>query len=120
VIVVYPALRPEPALVVPGDATVRGATIQALAPAGAVALPVEFRWSSPIAPARYEVTVFAASREALWTWSVTDQRAAAPPELLEKLRAGDELTWQVTAIGERGERLIQSAPQRFVVSRRAP
>jgi hypothetical protein len=118
-LVLYPVLRTEEMLIVPDDEAIRGVAIQALAPAGTVSPPIEFRWSSPLAAARYEVTV-RADAQLLWSASVTAQHTAAPPDLIERLRREGEATWQVTALDGTGRRLIQSEPQRFAVAPRAP
>jgi hypothetical protein len=118
-LVLYPVLRNERPLTMPDDTAIRGASIQALAPAGTVSPPIEFRWSSPMAAARYELTVSGAGGVPLWSSTVRTERVSAPPELVEKLR-GTEATWQVTALDEAGRRLIRSEPQRFAVAPRAP
>ena len=114
----YPVLRRHYSLVETEDAAVRGTTIQALSPSGTVAMPVTFRWSSPVDAATYELDVRDARGRIIWSTKVETTLVEAPTELLTLVEPGESHSWQVTALSRRGERMLQSDPQPFVVGPR--
>ena len=112
--------RRETPLVPPEEQTVRGMAIRALAPAGAVQRPFSFQWSSVPNAATYEVLVRNLRGDMIWSTEVATTRVDAPDDLENRLRPGEEHSWQVTALDARRNRITQSAPQAFVVASRAP
>jgi hypothetical protein len=113
-------LRRETSLVPPDDQTIRSSVIQPLSPVSEVTGAFAFEWSSPIAADAYELVVYRRDTEILWMGRVTGTRFQPTAELLNQLEPGTEYSWQVTGIGGRGERTIQSPRQRFLVNPRAP
>jgi hypothetical protein len=91
--------------------TVRGAEIQAIAPAGTVAGVSEFSWQSPIRSDRYRVIV---RRGSVQVWqAVGAATRIAPPS--DRFEQGIEYSWQVEALDREGEVRMVSPPQLFVI-----
>lgn len=119
-VLISPMLRPETPLVPPREPTVRGLTIRTISPAGTVATPFSFQWSTAADAAAYEILVRDARGALVWSARITTTPADALRDLQERLIPGQEYSWQVTAFDTRGIRITQSAPQAFVVAPRAP
>lgn len=108
-----PARRPAPDPVTP-TGTVRGTSLQLLAPSGAVTGPIEFSWSSPVSPDRYALEVKDAAGQRVVYRETRDDRVRADAELEAMLRPGMSYTWTVTALDAAGEVISRSQPASFV------
>jgi hypothetical protein len=91
----------------------RGSELVAVAPAGEVRWPVEFRWSSPLSAPAYRVDVFDTSGRRVHSIPAMGE-TAADPGLRERLQPGGRYTFVVTALGADGRELLSSAPRAFV------
>lgn len=94
----------------------RGGRPDALAPAGQVGGPIEFRWTSPMAADRYAVEVKDAAGQRLFYRETRDTRLAADAALESALRPGVRFSWTVTALDAAGEALAHSTPRDFTRS----
>lgn len=97
---------------------VRGARPEALAPAGDVRGPIEFRWASPVSPDRYAVEVRDGHGQRIFYRETPDERLPADAALEAALRTGVHFTWTVAALDGSGEVIAQSTPRAF--TRTAP
>ena len=102
--VVVPAIQP--------DDTVRGASIQLLAPTGPSAPPIQFRWASPFAADRFVLEVLDPNQRVVYSTTVTGERASSDAR---DLKPGVQYAWRVTALSSSGRSLMQSALQTFSV-----
>lgn len=106
-----PGTRPDG-----GGDTMRGAGVQAVAPAGDVSGAVEFRWTSPVSADRYAVEVKDAAGRRVFYRETRDERMPADAALDAALRPGVRFTWTVTALDGSGEPVAQSPPREFTRS----
>jgi anti-sigma factor RsiW len=99
------------------DATVRGAAVEVVAPAGTLAqAPTELAWKAFSGAAEYGVSVFRGA-EIVWSATTKDVRQALPKSLVRDLAAGAAFTWQVKAYAADGTMLGASARAEFRVAR---
>lgn len=99
------------------DATVRGASIETIAPAGTLAMaPAGFSWKSVAGAAEYGVGLFKGS-ELVWSATVQDARIVAPDSLVKGLETGAAYSWQVKAYSAQGMMLSASGRTEFTIAR---
>jgi len=101
------------------DATVRGASIETIAPAGAQAkAPAGFSWKAVAGAAEYGVSLFKGS-ELIWsaTTAGADVRIALPDGLAKGFETGAVYAWQVKAYSAQGTMLSASARTEFTIAR---
>jgi hypothetical protein len=98
-------------------AEIRGTSLQPLAPIGTVALPVEFRWASPVIADRYRVEI-RDERSGELLVRIESDAASVPlaPEQLSRLRRGLPYSWVVIAVDPDGVEIMRAPPRSFVVS----
>jgi hypothetical protein len=112
-VIVGVAPRSSPAL--PGftavdDMTVRGSSVEAIAPAGSLEqAPALLAWKAVSGAAEYTVSLFRGSN-LLWTANASDVRIPLPETLRSELTPGTGYAWQVKAYSVQGT-LISSSPR---------
>jgi hypothetical protein len=111
-----PMLREPPAPAVGDEGTVRGTSLQPLSPIGSAAPPVEFRWASPVAAARFVVDVRDADERQVFQLTSDRESARLPPERLALLTPGRPYTWVVVAYASSGEEIMRAPPRSFVLA----
>ena len=99
----------------PEPDTIRATTLLLVAPVGEATVPFEFTWRSPVQATRYRVDVMDDDRRLLRSLTTNEERAPLTPELQSVLIPGARYQWTVTALDERGERLLSSRPESFRV-----
>jgi len=98
------------------DDGVRGTSIHAIAPAGTVPPPVEFRWASPLTADRFLLEVLDADGRVVYSTTVTVERASGDAALARALTPGVSYSWRVTALSAAGDALTRSAARPFSVA----
>jgi hypothetical protein len=95
--------------------TIRATTLLLVAPVGETTVPFEFTWRSPVQATRYRVDVMDDDRRLLRSLTTNEERAPLTPELQSLLIPGARYQWSVTALDERGEPLLGSRFESFLV-----
>ncbi len=99
------------------DATVRGASVETISPAGALSkAPAAFSWQAAAGAAEYGISLFKGS-ELIWSASVREARAALPADAALGLEPGVAYAWQVKAYSAEGTLLAASARTEFSIAR---
>ena len=99
------------------DMTVRGAAIEAVAPAGAqTQAPAFLAWKGVDRAAEYGVSLFKGS-ELLWAATTAESRIVLPESVAKSLSAGESYGWQVKAYSAQGAMLSSSARTEFTIAR---
>jgi len=99
------------------DATVRGASVEAVSPAGVLArAPESFSWKGVAGAAEYAVTLFRGA-DIVWTAASADIRIAPPEQVRAGLESGTAYVWQVKAYSAQGTLLASSARTAFTIAR---
>jgi hypothetical protein len=100
----------------PDDSAIRSSRLTLLAPIGAVTLPTELRWVSPVAAPRFRVQLIAANGRELHTATVEAERLPLPEDVRQRLEPGQEYRWHVTALDAEGQQMMRSEPGAFVIA----
>ena len=99
------------------DTTVRGAALEAIAPAGAqTQAPAFLSWKGIDGVAEYAVSLFKGS-ELVWSATSAEARAVLPESVAKELAAGEAYAWQVKAYSPQGTMLSASARTEFTIAR---
>jgi hypothetical protein len=120
IIVVVLAVVPRsnqnaPQFVFTGDQTVRGASIDAIAPAGGLSsAPALIEWKALGEDVEYKVTL--SNRKVIWTGTTQDTRIALPEEIRSQLKPGERYSWQVKAYSQKGTLLAVSRLAQFTIA----
>ena len=96
--------------------TLRGVELRPIEPAGEVAWPFTFRWTSPVAAASYRVDVYDAAGDLVHS-ERTSAESLEMPGLADRVAGGGRHAWEVTALGADGEPILTSERRTFVVAR---
>ena len=113
-LVIPPMLRPA------GDTgtipvETRGGEVRLIEPSGRTRVPVEFRWSSPVAASSYRVSVFDAGNRVLYMEVSGTERLPVSADLRARLVAGGEYSWSVEALDAGASTIIGSVRQPFKI-----
>lgn len=103
----------------PGTSTddrIRGSELQLLEPTGRVPVPFQFRWRSPIAASSFQLEVYDSQDRRVYSTRVTGEDAPLGADLRRQLQTGAQYRWAVTALDGRGEAIMTSDSQVFVVA----
>jgi hypothetical protein len=113
VIVLLPMMRQSPPPPLPSGESVRGSTLQPLAPIGEVRPPVQFRWASPVAAARFEIEVRDDEHRLVFSLATDRPPADLPPDRLAGLVPGRSYSWVVIALAATGEEIMRAPSRSF-------
>jgi hypothetical protein len=115
---VIPRSNPSaPVFTAAEDMTVRGASIETVAPAGAqTQVPAHLSWKGVAGAAEYGVSLFKGSA-LVWTATAAESRIALPESVVKELAAGATYAWQVKAYSAQGTMLSSSARTEFTIAR---
>jgi hypothetical protein len=105
----------RPPAAVPDEVGIRGSTLQALTPAGAVSPPIRFGWASPVDASRYLLEVRDDAGRVVLTLPADGETVEASIADLAGLTPGDPYTWQAVALSADGDIIMRSAPQSFSI-----
>lgn len=92
----------------------RGGRPEAVAPAGDVRSPLEFRWSVSAGAARYAIEVNDAAGARVFYRETRDEHLTEDAAMDAAVRPGVRYTWTVTTLDEAGEAIAQSLPRAFM------
>jgi hypothetical protein len=99
------------------DMTVRGTSIETIAPAGAqTQAPAFLSWKGIAGAAEYGVSLLKGS-ELVWTATSAEARIVLPESVAKELSAGEAYAWQVKAYSAQGTMLSASARTEFTIAR---
>ena len=74
----------------------------------------EFAWESPLAAARYRVTLRDSAGAVVYTGEVSESPFLPDKNLRSQLRSGAKYSWQVASLDAAGTVIAQSVPITFV------
>jgi hypothetical protein len=116
VLAVVPRFKQAPPeFIFTGDQTVRGASIDAVTPAGGLSTaPTYFEWKPLGENVEYRVTL--SNHKVMWTGTTQETKITLPEEFRSKLKAGELYTWQVKAYSQKGTLLAVSRTAQFVIT----
>jgi hypothetical protein len=116
VLAVVPRSKQDaPQFVFTGDQTVRGASIDAIAPAGGLSsAPAFIEWKALGEDVEYKVTL--SNHKVIWTGTTQDTRIALPEEIRAQMKPGERYSWQVKAYSQKGTLLAVSRVAQFTIT----
>ena len=116
VLIVVPGSKQNtPEFVFTGDQTVRGASIDAIGPAGGLSsAPAFIEWKALGEDVEYKVTL--SNHKVIWTGTTQDTRIALPEEVKSQLKPGERYSWQVKAYSQKGTLLALSRVSQFTIT----
>ncbi|MGD8538885.1 MAG: zf-HC2 domain-containing protein [Candidatus Aminicenantes bacterium] len=113
---VLPILRTTSPQFFINDDLVRGGSIKLISPVIAVnAIPSQFRWESLGEDVEYKIEIY--NHELLWSATTSDHYIALPPEVKERMVAGEKYAWQVKAFSTEGTLIAVSSKVQFPVTK---
>ena len=74
----------------------------------------EFAWESPLAAARFRVTLRDADAAVMFSGEVRESPFVPDPTLRSQLRAGQKYSWKVESLDAKGTVIAESVPITFV------
>jgi hypothetical protein len=104
-----------PQFVFTGDETVRGASIDAISPAGDLSFaPASIEWKALGEDVEYRVTL--SNRKVIWTGTTQDTKITLPEEIRAQMKPGERYSWQVKAYSQKGTLLAVSRVAQFTIA----
>lgn len=82
--------------------------LQAVAPAGPIALPFSFTWRGTSAESVVRVRVFDEAERPIYGIEARGSHAAAPEDLRRQLKTATPYLWRVARVDENGEEVDES------------
>ncbi len=96
----------------PGELTLRGGGIQALAPVGSVSEGATFAWSTSVSPSAFRLDIGDANG-VVYSERTSHARVELPAGAWRKLSPGVDYWWTVTALDRDGQPIAASERQAF-------
>ncbi len=99
------------------DTTVRGASVEAISPVGALdKAPAGLSWRAVGGAAEYGISVYKGS-ELIWSATSREAQIGLPESVVKGFAAGADYAWQVKAYSAQGTMLSASARTGFTITR---
>ncbi len=113
---IVPNLKTESPQFFINDDLVRGGSIKLISPVITVdAVPSQFRWESLGEDVEYKIEIY--NHELLWSATTTNNYISLPPEIKERMVAGEKYSWQVKAFSGEGTLIAVSSKVQFPVTK---